>query len=79
MKKFITTMLVAAVMSSSAFACTPRYTSNIGNIMAQVRMQSVNAGTASKNNTGNNSYLQAALDAAGAAGAATGSVIVSGQ
>lgn len=79
MKKFITTMLVAAVMSSSALACTPRYTSNIGNIMAQVRMQSVNAGTAAKNNTGNNSYLQAALDAAAAAGAATGSVIVSGQ
>ena len=79
MKKIIATMLAAVVVSSSALACTPRYTSNIGNIMAQVRVQSANAGTAVKNNTGNNSYLQAALDAAAAAGAAAGSEIASGQ
>ena len=79
MKKIIATILAAVVVSSSALAYTPRYTSNIGNIMSQVRMQSSNAGTAVKNNVGNNSYLQAALNAAAAAGTAAGAEVASGQ
>lgn len=79
MKKIIATMLAAVVVSSSALACTPRYTSNIGNIMAQVRVSASKAGTAVKNNEGNNPSLAAALEAAAKAGAAAGSAVASGN
>lgn len=77
MKKIISAVLSATVISSSAFACTPRYTSNVGSIMAQVRVSASKAGTAVKNNTANNSYLAAALEAAAKAGAAAGSAVAS--
>ena len=79
MKKIIATMLAAVVVSSSALACTPRYTSNIGNIMAQVRVSASKAGAAVKNNEGNNPSLAAALEAAAKAGAAAGSAVASGK
>lgn len=79
MKKIIATMLTAVVVSSSALACTPRYTSNIGNIMAQVRVSASKAGTAVKNNEGNNPSLAAALEAAAKAGAAAGAAVASGN
>lgn len=79
MKKIIATMLAAVVVSSSALACTPRYTSNIGNIMAQVRVSASKAGTAVKNNEGNNPSLAAALEAAAKAGAAAGAAVASGN
>lgn len=79
MKKIITAVLAATVISSSAFACTPRYTSNVGSIMAQVRVAASKAGTAVKNNEGNNPYLTAAYAAAAAAGATAGSAVDSGK
>lgn len=79
MKKIITAVLAATVISSSAFACTPKYTSNVGSIMAQVRVQAAKAGAAVKNNDGNNPYLAAVLDAAAKAGAAAGAAVASGQ
>lgn len=79
MKKIIATLLAAVVVSSSALACTPKYTSNIGSIMAQVRVSAATAGEAVKKNEGNNSSLAAALEAAAKAGAAAGSAIASGQ
>lgn len=79
MKKIIATMLAAVVVSSSALACTPRYTSNIGNIMAQVRVQAAKASAAVKNNEGNNPSLAAALEAAAKAGAAAGAAVASGN
>lgn len=79
MKKIITAVLAATVISSSAFACTPRYTSNVGSIMAQVRVSASKSGAAVKNNDGNNPYLAAALEAAATAGSAAGSAIASGQ
>lgn len=77
MKKFIATVLAASMVSTSALACTPQYTSNVGSIMAQVRVQSTAAGQRVK--TSDNSYLQAALAAAAAAGAAAGSSVASGK
>ena len=79
MKKIITAVLAATVISSSAFACTPKYTSNAGSIMAQVRVSASKAGTDAKNNTTNNSYLAAALEAAATAGSAAGSAVASGK
>ena len=79
MKKFIATVLAASMVSTSALACTPRYTSNVGSIMAQVRVSASKAGTAVKNNAGNNPYLTAALEAAAKAGAAAGSSVDSGK
>lgn len=79
MKKIISVVLAATVISGSALACTPRYTSNVGSIMAQVRVQAAKAGTAVKSNTANNSYLEVAYAAAAAAGAAAGSAIASGK
>ena len=79
MKKFIATVLAASMVSTSALACTPRYTSNVGSIMAQVRVSASKAGTAVKNNAGNNPYLTAALEAAAKAGASAGSSVASGK
>lgn len=79
MKKIIATVLATAIISSSALACTPKYTSNVGSIMAQVRVQAAKAGTAVKNNTANNSYLAVALEAAAKAGAAAGAAVASGN
>lgn len=79
MKKIITAILAATVIYTSAFACTPKYTSNIGSIMTQVRVQSTKAGNAVKNNEGNNPTLASALEAAAKAGAAAGSAIASGK
>lgn len=79
MKKIIATVLATAIISTSALACTPRYTSNVGSIMAQVRVSASKAGTAVKNNAGNNSCLQSALAAAATAGAAAGSSVASGK
>lgn len=79
MKKIIATVLATAIISSSALACTPKYTSNVGSIMAQVRVSASKAGTAVKNNAGNNPHLTAALEAAAKAGAAAGSAVASGK
>lgn len=79
MKKIIATVLATAIISSSALACTPKYTSNVGSIMAQVRVSASKAGTAVKNNAGNNPYLTAALEAAAKAGAAAGDAVASGK
>ena len=79
MKKIITAVLAATIISSSAFACTPRYISNVGSIMAQVRVAASKAGAAVKNNEGNNPSLAAALEAAAKAGSAAGSAVVSGK
>lgn len=79
MKKFIATVLAASMFSTSALACTPRYTSNVGSIMAQVRVSASKAGTAVKNNAGNNPYLTAALEAAAKAGAAAGDAVAYGK
>lgn len=79
MKKIITAILAATVISSSALAYTPRYTSNVGSIMAQVRVSASKDGEAVKKNESNNPYLEAAYAAAAAAGAAAGSAIASGQ
>lgn len=78
-KTIIATVLATAIISTSALACTPRYTSAVPDVMAQVRVSASKAGTAVKNNAGNNSYLQAALTAAAAAGAATGAAVASGN
>ena len=78
-KTIIATVVAASIVSTSALACTPRYTSNVGSIMAQVRVSASTAGTAVKNNAGNNPYLTAALEAAAKAGAAAGSAVVSGR
>ena len=79
MKKIIATVLATAIISTSALACTPKYTSNVGGIMAQVRVSASKAGTDAKNNTTNNSYLAAALEAAATAGSAAGSAVASGK
>ena len=78
-KTIIATVVAASIVSTSALACTPRYTSNVGSIMAQVRVSASKAGTAVKNNAGNNPYLTAALEAAAKAGAAAGSSVDSGK
>ena len=79
MKKIIATVLATAIISTSALACTPRYTSTVPDVMAQVRVQASKAGTAVKNNAGNNPYLTAALEAAAKAGAAAGDSVASGK
>lgn len=79
MKKIITVVLAATIISSPAFACTPRYKPAVPDVMAQVRVSASTSGTAVKNNAGNNSYLQAALAAAAAAGAAAGDSVASGN
>lgn len=79
MKKIITAILAATVISGSALACTPRYTSAVPDVMAQVRVSASKAGTAVKNNAGNNPYLTAALEAAAKAGSAAGSAVASGK
>lgn len=76
-KTIIATAVAASIVSTSALACTPRYTSNVGSIMAQVRVQASKAGAAVK--TSDNSYLQAALAAAAEAGVAAGSSVASGK
>ena len=73
-KTIIATVVAASMVSTSALACTPRYTSNVGSIMAQVRVSASKAGTDAKNNTTNNSYLAAAK-----AGSAAGSAVASGK
>ena len=78
-KTIIATVVAASMVSTSALACTPRYTSNGGSIMAQARVQAAASGTAVKNNAGNNPYLTAALEAAAKAGAAAGSSVASGK
>ena len=78
-KTIIATVLATAIISTSALACTPRYTSAVPDVMAQVRVSASTSGTAVKNNAGNNSYLQAALAAAAAAGAAAGDSVASGN
>ena len=75
----IATIMAATVISGSALACTPRYKSTVPDVMAQVRVSASNAGTAVKNNEGNNSSLTAALEAAARAGAAAGSAVVTGE
>lgn len=77
LRTIIAAVVAASIVSSSALACTPRYTSNVGSIMAQVRVQASKAGAAVK--TSDNSYLQAALAAAAEAGAAAGSAVASGK
>ena len=79
MKKIITAILAATVISGSALACTPKYTSNGGSITAKVRVSASKAGKKKKNNTTNNSYLAAALEAAAKAGSAAGSAVASGK
>ena len=79
MKKIIATVLATAIISTSALACTPRYKPAVPDVMAQVRVSASNAGTAVKNNAGNNPYLTAALEAAAKAGAAAGSSVDSGK
>ena len=79
MKKIIATVLATAIISTSALACTPRYTSAVPDVMAQVRVSASKAGTAVKNNAGNNPYLAAALEAAAKAGSAAGSAVASGK
>ena len=79
MKKFIATVLAASMVSTSALACTPRYTSAVPDVMAQVRVSASKAGTAVKNNAGNNPYLTAALEAAAKAGAAAGDAVAYGK
>lgn len=79
MKKIIATIMAVAVVCSSAFAYTPRYKSTVPDVMAQVRVSASKAGTAVKNNAGNNPYLTAALEAAAKAGAAAGAAVASGN
>ena len=79
MKKIIATVLATAIISTSALACTPRYKPAVPDVMAQVRVSASKAGTAVKNNAGNNPYLTAALEAAAKAGAAAGSSVASGK
>ena len=79
MKKIIATVLATAIISTSALACTPRYKPAVPDVMAQVRVSVSKAGTAVKNNAGNNPYLTAALEAAAKAGAAAGSSVASGK
>ena len=74
MKKIIATVLATAIIPTSALACTPRYKSTVPDVMAQVRVQAAKAGTAVKNNEGNNPSLAAALEAAAKAGAAARSI-----
>ena len=45
-KTIIATVVAASIVSTSAMACAPRYTSNVGSIMAQVRVSASKAGTA---------------------------------
>ena len=78
-KKIIATVVAASIVFTSALACTPRYTSAVPDVMAQVRVSASTAGTAVKNNAGNNPYLTAALEAAAKAGAAAGSSVASGK
>ena len=79
MKKIIATVLATAIISTSALACTPRCTSAVPDVMAQVRVSASKAGTAVKNNAGNNPYLTAALEAAAKAGAAAEDAVASGK
>ena len=79
MKKIIATVLATAIISTSALACTPRYKPAVPDVMAQVRVSASKAGTAVKNNAGNNPYLTAALAAAAAAGAAAGDAVAYGK
>lgn len=78
-KTIIATVVAASIVSTSALACTPRHTSAVPDVMAQVRVSASKAGTAVKNNAGNNPYLTAALEAAAKAGAAAGSSVASGK
>ena len=78
-KKIIATVVAASIVSTSALACTPRYKPAVPDVMAQVRVSASKAGTAVKNNAGNNPYLTAALEAAAKAGAAAGSSVASGK
>ena len=78
-KRIIATVLATAIISTSALACTPRYTSAVPDVMAQVRVSASKAGTAVKNNEGNNPSLAAALAAAATAGAAAGDSVASGK
>ena len=78
-KTIIATVVAASMVSTSALACTPRYKSTVPDVMAQVRVSASKAGTAVKNNAGNNPYLTAALEAAAKAGAAAGSSVASGK
>ncbi|WP_165761123.1 hypothetical protein [Butyricicoccus porcorum] len=80
MKKIIATVLATAIIPTSTLACTPRYKPAVPDVMAQVRVSASKAGTAVKNNEGNNPSLAAALAAAAAAaGAAAGSSVSSGN
>ena len=79
MKKFIATVLAASMVSTASLACTPRYTSAVPDVMAQVRVSASKAGTAVKNNAGNNPYLTAALETAAKAGAAAGDAVAYGK
>ena len=78
-KTIIATVVAASIVSTSALACTPRYKPAVPDVMAQVRVSASKAGTAVKNNAGNNPYLTAALEAAAKAGAAAGSAATSGK
>lgn len=78
-KTIIATVVAASMVSTSALACTPRYKPAVPDVMAQVRVSASKAGTAVKNNAGNNPYLTAALEAAAKAGAAAGSAVASGK
>ena len=78
-KRIIATVVAASIVSTSALACTPRHKSTVPDVMAQVRVSASKAGTAVKNNEGNNPSLAAALAAAAAAGAAAGDSVVSGK
>ena len=78
-KTIIATVVAASIVSTSALACTPRYTSAVPDVMAQVRVSASKAGTAVKNNEGNNPSLAAALAAAATAGAAAGDSVASGK
>ena len=79
MKKIIATVLATAIIPTSTLACTPRYKPAVPDVMAQVRVSASKAGTAVKNNEGNNPSLAAALAAAATAGAAAGSAVASGK
>lgn len=74
-KTIIATVVAASIISTSALACTPRYKPAVPDVMAQVRVSASKAGTAVKNNAGNNPYLTAALEAAAKAGSAAGDAV----
>ena len=78
-KTIIATVVAASIVSTSALACTPRYKPAVPDVMAQVRVSASKAGTAVKNNEGNNPPLAAALEAAAKAGSAAGSAAASGK